>query len=79
MRKLVVVEWLDATGCHGWMNLGEQMEYEFSPMKCTSVGYIFKEDNASITLVQSTTEDQHINGFITIPKGWIKKRKVINV
>lgn len=78
MKKLMIVEWVDAHGAHGWMNLGEQMELELEPMKCKSVGFLYKEEKDYITLVQSTTGDLHINGYITIPKGWIKKKKVIS-
>ena len=79
MRKLVYLEWVDATGEGGWVSPEDQATRLWDPALVESIGIIVKEKEDSITICHSRSYGGHINGYITIPKGWIRKRKVIRV
>lgn len=69
------VEWHDACGQSGWMNAEDAKD----PMQVRSVGIVMKETPLALSLSPGITEDGQFMGFITIPKGWIRKRKKLKV
>lgn len=77
--KMVYLEWADATGRAGWMDVEDQKTYDWSPMMIASIGILVREDKDSLTICHSKSEHDHINGYITIPKGWIKNRKTVKL
>jgi len=72
--KVIYVEWEDACTTRGWVDL----EHEFTTMAIQTVGYLINETDKSLTVGHSTSEYNTADP-ITIPKGWIKKRKYIKV
>ena len=67
---LVHVTWLDAfdalgTGWHEW----DDIEKKAVLAKCTSVGYLFKEDDEKIVLVGDET-GEFGSRITVIPKSW---------
>lgn len=53
MREVRYVEWLDSTGMHGWRDLKENVSLE--PDHCMTVGFVIKETDDYLTLLQSHT------------------------
>ncbi len=78
-RKLVSFEWFDAAGAAGWMSQLERNTFGLKPIKVQTVGWLIKEDKESITVCHSQSSEDHTNGYITVPKGWIKKRRNIKL
>lgn len=77
--KMIYFEWADATGQAGWMDRETQRSFDWNPMLIKSIGILVREDKDSVTICHSLSEHDHINGYITVPKGWIKKRKTVKV
>lgn len=71
--KVVSIEWLDAAATAGW-----HTKDSMSLMTITSVGWLAREDKEKITVAASYDKQNDYYGCsITIPKAWIKKRKVL--
>lgn len=77
--RFVYVEWADATGRAGWMDTETQEHYDFSPMIIRSIGILVRETKEYLVICHSKSDHDHVNGYISIPKGWITKRKAIKV
>lgn len=75
--KLIYLEWVDACGQGEWLEPREG--YNFDPMKVTTCGWLVKETSKSITITHTFSDHDHINGYITIPKGWITKRRNVKL
>ena len=81
-RKLVLIEWVDASRLTNgdWMDL-KDVELP-SPHKCVSVGFIATENRKGIILVPTIADvdhadNSHVYGGIMIPRGAIVSRKVL--
>lgn len=72
--KILYVEWIDAVTEDGWGKAEDLDEVHM----CNSIGFLVKETKMSISLAASTS-DKEVNAVQTIPKAWIRKRKVIKV
>ena len=77
MTKVWLIEWIDSvTHAHGWQPMETAKDCNACPIK--TVGFIIGEDSESITLSPTI---QRFNGeyltCITIPRGCIKRKKVI--
>lgn len=73
--KATYFQWVDACGSSGWYNPEDCK----GPMHVESIGFVVKEDKESITIAPGRTADGQYMGYVTVPKGWIKKRKTIRV
>lgn len=73
--KLIYIEWMDAVSTDGWI----KPDFELHPALCTSVGFLVRENKDYITICQGYSNVDSLNGFFTIPKGWIKKRKYVKL
>jgi hypothetical protein len=72
--KLVLVTWIDA--CHapsGWQ-FGGKIDVDFDPVY--SIGFLIEKRKEGILLAQTWFESDCAN-IIAIPKGMIKKIKVL--
>lgn len=83
--SVVYFEWLDAASPDdaGWTDL-KKVQSTFEPHLCYTCGFLIKETKDYIIVAASispATKDgisdtkAECGDFITIPKGWIKKRK----
>lgn len=72
--KVVYIEWIDAVASVGW----EKQSIPHSPDLCQAIGFLIHEDKTGITLAATVSKEES-NSRITIPKGWIKSRKVIKI
>jgi hypothetical protein len=73
--KVLYVEWEDAAASIGW---GDGSTDDVS--SCVSIGKVVKETSNALILAGTWgAEDSDTNCRIAIPKGWIRKRKVLKV
>ncbi len=77
MNKVYQIEWLDTiTYSTGWEGVSRAEDLAACP--CKSFGVIIHEGKDSIVLAQTIQRSKgEFNGCITIPKGCITKRKII--
>ena len=74
------VVWIDSIGKGGWGSIREFEEMKLDPI--TTVGFVAREDEESVLLVQSYStrerpeEDNYDNGIL-IPKSAIQSQSVI--
>ena len=73
--KIVYVEWVDSSSLRGvWHGVSEIIES--GDVICRSVGYLVHEDDKALTIAaHKGTSD--FAGEMRIPKGCIRKRKLI--
>lgn len=71
--KIVFIEWIDASTTHGWSSLDD-----LGIETCFSAGFLVRETDEDISIAAAISEHQ-VNATITIPKAWIKKKKVIKI
>ena len=85
-RKLLYVEWVDATGPgdSGWMDNDGLAEFLGRELRIREVGFLVKEDDEYISLVAGLSEEpedsewvSHYHRVLKIPQGCVKKRKDI--
>ena len=63
-----MVHWLDAaTAGPGWEDLSAAEP--LVPLECWSVGMLFSEDDESVVLLQTVTNDGAAQGRMVIPRG----------
>ena len=78
MTEVHVIEWFDAVASTGW-----QKKAAADPCQaCTSVGYLVVEDDARVVLGGTwgmNGDEMETNNRMTIPKGWIARRRVLNL
>lgn len=74
LYDIVLVDWDDASGIrHGWAAKSEKVEAYVA----RSVGFLIKETLEHIIIAQDTDEEGSHNGRSQIPKGMVKKMKVL--
>lgn len=69
--KFIFVEWVDAAVLGNWATTDDS-----GVETCFAAGFLVKETDIDITVAAAVSEHQ-INAAISIPKAWIKKRKVL--
>lgn len=71
----VKVTWYDAVSSSAWISHKQLPK----PVKVTTTGYLTKETKSHIVICGSFTHERKhdVGDCIAIPKGWIKKRKVL--
>jgi hypothetical protein len=73
--QILQVKWLDTVSQGDeWV----ESEDIHSLAEITSVGILLKEDEQSVTLVLSLSEDNLVRGYVCIPKTTIIQRKELN-
>jgi len=71
---LVEVIWDDAQGLrHGWSSKEEKLE----PSIALSVGFLVKHTDDHILIAQDTDEEGSHNGRTQIPRGMVKRMRVL--
>jgi hypothetical protein len=68
-KRLVAVEWLDAACDGGWQDEGHIP----TVVQCSTVGWLWHEDEKYIAIVCTVSEDGGINQTMAIPRGMITK------
>ena len=68
--KMILVEWVDAAVLGSWGDI-DDIEVE----TCFSAGFLVKETKDEITIAAAISENI-INAAISIPKVWIRKKKI---
>lgn len=69
----VLVEWRDAVGQHGWLDYADVTT---SAHPVITVGVLFAADDTDLT-VALTHDDTQVNGYITIPRDWVQRVRVL--
>jgi hypothetical protein len=73
----VEIDWNDAVSSHGWANVDEVKKCESMPVQ--SIGYIYKSDARTVTLIQSRHRDESkVADAITIPRAMITKSRILS-
>lgn len=74
--RIEYVEWIDPHSCDEgtWMEIKDVKK---TLAKCRSVGWVILEDEDSITLANHLSNNDMVDGLLTIPKSLITKRKSI--
>lgn len=70
---ITLIKWVDAHVDGSW-----EMDIEAKLAECVSVGFVVKENDECIVLASTVSPPMH-NCRITIPKAWIKERKLIKL
>ena len=74
--KPVYLEWVDACGKSGW----QPVDAATPPITIKSIGYVMRETPEYISLSPGWDEEnEHFMSFVTIPKGWIRRRKNVKL
>lgn len=71
--KILYVEWMDAAASSSWDKF-DNNGIHF----CRSIGFLIKETKLDITLAAAVSGDE-ANATISIPKVWIKKKRIIKL
>ncbi len=74
--KFQIIEWIDARASCGWSVYQTSDDYGVDVV--TSAGWLIRDTKEYITLAGSISEKES-NNAMSIPKGWIKKRKTIKI
>ena len=72
--KVLYIEWIDAVADVGW----ETHERAEDVHLCKTIGFLIKETKLGL-VIASTLSEKESNARITIPKAWIRKKKVIKL
>lgn len=75
--KLVEVEWLDTYSADPWQDKETALEMFPEGALCSTIGYYLRETKAYLYLAATLGMNDTIAGMWAIPKGMIKKRRVI--
>lgn len=74
LYDLVLVQWDDAAGLrHGWLDRTEKP----SPQLALSVGFLIVDNSDHIIIATDTDADGGHNGRTQIPRGMVKKMKIL--
>jgi len=74
-RKIVKIEWEDA--CSHNEDWWPEDKISNEGITTESIGFIVKENKTHITIANSFNDVELYNGILTIPKKYIKKKRII--
>jgi len=74
-RQLVEVEWDDACARGGWLPMDKHIEQH--ALRTRSVGYRLRNDREAIVLLQSQNIHDEYSDAIVIPRGMVRKVRVL--
>ena len=78
MTRMVMIEWVDSTFAHGWMDRETLLAHTQS--ECVSCGLLMCDKKDSVTIIQSFSPDKkQVGDGITIPKCCIKRVRTLKV
>lgn len=74
--KINYVEWIDPHSCDEgtWMYIKDVKK---TLAKCKTIGWVILEDDDSVTMGNHLSNNDMVDGLLTIPKCLITKRKII--
>lgn len=78
LRKLLVVrvKWLDACSDSGWYTLAEYRGYG-DGIECESVGFLIRNNEKVIQIIQSFGQSGKMSESLTIPKSEVRGVRVL--
>lgn len=65
---MVLVTWVDSASMSGWQSAETVEEDAGSELECRTVGYLFRDSDKCVTVVQSMSETGSLNAAISIPR-----------
>lgn len=66
-KRLVIVEWIDATANSSWQDSGTVI----SPIKAWTSGFLIHEEDGFVMVSGTVSEDGGFNQTMTIPRGMV--------
>lgn len=78
---IAVVEWTDIQSHNGWMDESETKKRfaEGCGLKCRSVGYLYRNDDQRVALIQNTAENGMFGDVLEIPRATVTSVQTIAV
>lgn len=73
-RRLLLVEWDDTAGYHGWRDRRAARK-NCDTCLCKSVGWVERDDKGGLMLSQSSSDSDDCDHVLVIPQGCIRKRR----
>ena len=77
--KAVLIDWVDAISSHGWEAVDNADINK--PMTCRSLGWLVHDgkDFVGVAATWSPGQQDESNNRISIPTGWIKRRREVKL
>lgn len=77
-KKIVLIEWIDASTMQGWSKLDEVIHHNVEPAIVHNVGYLIGSDKVCTSICPAWSEetcdaDEQFLNVQRIPKAFIKK------
>lgn len=76
-EKLLCVEWDDASSVDCWQARERAVAEDCRPYRCRTVGFLIAENEKSVLLAQSLSQNDKVQGSFQIPRTQIRKRTVL--
>lgn len=73
-HRILEITWIDSAGFPGWQDRDDAVR-QASPMKCLTVGYFMCEDQESVSINQTMSDNDSVDHVLVIPKSCITKRR----
>lgn len=76
---LAVVEWTDIQSHNGWTQESElKARFEENVgMNCRSAGFLYRDDETRVALLQNTADNGMVADILEIPRAMIKSVQII--
>jgi len=76
-KKFVEVHWVDSTSSAHWKNI-EDVKRLFGEYRIVTRGYLIRNGRKNVSIASTIAEDHACLALVNIPRGCIKKIKVLN-
>lgn len=70
-KRLIHVEWVDATTSDGWESFEASLLHAVSKT-CETIGFLLKQDEKEIVVCHTIDQDCDTNGRIAIPIAFVR-------